>query len=115
MRAPVLGGNWRLRQLRQFDFGFQYEEDGTLRVVVPLPGIQKDGLQVKAKSQLLSISASVQEGLRNYATRPDDSWDIVLQEEVIPESAKARYIDGVLLVDLELKHPPSDIKDIQYE
>ena len=71
-RAPVWGWPWRLRQLRQFDFGFQYEEDNRLRVVVPLPGLAKDGLKIKAKENLLSVSARVRDDLAKYAARPED-------------------------------------------
>ncbi|MHA2100135.1 MAG: Hsp20/alpha crystallin family protein [Candidatus Kariarchaeaceae archaeon] len=115
MRAPVMGGHWRLRQLRQFDFGFQYEENNKLRVVVPLPGIDKESLQVKAKENLVSISVSVAEQFRKYAARPEDSWDIVLDFEVLPETAKAKYVDGILTVDLDLKYPASDVDKIVYD
>jgi len=114
-RAPVLGGNWRLRQLRQFDFGFQYVEDNKLRVVVPLPGIGEGGLNVQAKERLLLVSASVREDLREYSTRPDDKWEIVLQEAVIPDTAKASYKAGVLLVDIELLDPGHEVDDIDME
>ena len=121
MRAPVMGGHWRLRQLRQFDFGYQYEEinDETklqyLRVVIPLPGISPDGLKVKAKERLLTVSASVSNEFRDYATRPDDSWDIVLEQAVKPDTAKAKYSKGVLFVDIELAYPSSDVNNIEYE
>lgn len=105
-----MGGPWRLRQLRQFNFGFQYEEENTLRVVIPLPGLAKDGIKIRAKGNVLSISATVKENLRKYAVRPDDSWDIILEQEVIPESAKAKYSDGVLIVDFELKYPGEDVE-----
>ncbi|MHA2091500.1 MAG: Hsp20/alpha crystallin family protein [Candidatus Kariarchaeaceae archaeon] len=114
-RAPVAGGHWRLRQLRQFNFGFQYEEDQKLRVVVPLPGIAKDGLQVKAKENLLSISAKVRSDLERYSVRPQDSWDIILDAVVMPDTAKAKYHDGVLLVDIDLKNPSTDVTDIDFE
>lgn len=114
-RAPVMGGHWRLRQLRQFDFGFQYEEENQLRVVIPLPGIDRDTLKVKAKENMVSISVSVSENFRKYATRPEDSWDITLDYEVLPESAKAKYVDGILTVDLDLKFPASDVDKITYE
>lgn len=114
-RAPVLGGPWRLRQLRQFDFGFQYEEEDFLRVVIPLPGVDKNSLKVKAKERLLSISSSVREDLEKYATRPEDTWDIVLEQSVDPETAKAKYVDGVLLVDLALDDTSTEITDIDYE
>ncbi len=114
-RAPVMGGHWRLRQLRQFDFGFQYEEENQLRVVIPLPGIDRDTLKVKAKENMVSISVSVAEKFRKYATRPEDSWDITLDYEVLPESAQAKYVDGLLTVDLELKFPASDVDKITYE
>lgn len=114
-RAPVMGGHWRLRQLRQFDFGFQYEEGNQLRVVVPLPGIDRDTLKVKAKENMVSISVSIAENFKKYAARPEDSWDISLDFEVLPESAKAKYVDGILTVDLDLKYPASDVDKIVYE
>ncbi|OLS29293.1 MAG: hypothetical protein HeimC2_01410 [Candidatus Heimdallarchaeota archaeon LC_2] len=114
-RAPVMGGHWRLRQLRQFDFGFQHEEDNKLRVVVPLPGIDRDTLKVKAKENMVSISATVSENFIKYAARPEDSWDIILDFEVLPETAKAKYLDGILTVDLDLKHPARDVDKITYE
>ena len=114
-RAPVLGGHWRLRQLRQFDFGFQHEEDGKLRVVIPLPGIGEGGLKVQAKEQLLSVSATVKDEFKRYATRPEDTWEIVLQEKVIPESAKATYKSGLLFIDLDLVDPGHEVESIDIE
>lgn len=114
-RAPVMGGHWRLRQLRQFDFGFQHEEDGKLRVVIPLPGIGEGGLEVKAKEQILLVKASVKEELRQYSTRPDDEWEIVLQDRVVPESAKASYKSGILFVDLELADPGVPVENVEME
>ena len=111
-RAPVIGNHWRLRQLRQFDFGFQYEEDGKLRVVIPLPGIGEGGLTVQAKEQILLVKAEVKEDLAKYATRPEDSWEIVLQDKVIPDSAVATYKAGVLLVDLTLSDPGVPVDNI---
>ncbi len=115
MRAPVIGDPWRLRQLRQFNFGFQYEEDGKLRVVIPLPGIDRDSLKVRAKENILSISANIREDLVKYSVRPDDSWDLILEQEVLPETAKAKYLEGVLLVDLDIKDPPKDIDTIEFD
>ena len=110
-RAPVLGGHWRLRQLRQFDFGYQYiEGEKTLRLVVPLPGLDKETLKVRAKADMVTISASVKNELKAYATRPEDSWDIMLQEEVIPTSSKAKYSDGILIVDFEMATPPENVE-----
>ena len=114
-RAPVMGGHWRLRQLRQFDFGFQFEEDNKLRVVVPLPGIDRDTLKVKAKENMLSVSVGIAEKFRKYATRPEDNWDIRLDFEVLPDTAKAQYIDGILTVDLDLKDPAQDVDKIVYD
>ncbi len=110
-----MGGHWRLRQLRQFDFGFQHEEDGKLRVVIPLPGIGEGGLEVKAKEQILLVKASVKEELRQYSTRPDDEWEIVLQDRVVPESAKASYKSGILFVDLELADPGVPVENVEME
>ena len=114
-RAPVLGGPWRLRQLRQFDFGFQYEEENKLRVCVPLPGLAKDGLKIKAKTNSLSISARVRDDFAKYAARPEDQWEIMLETSVIPESAKAKYSDGILLVDFDLSNPSTDVEDVNFE
>ena len=114
-RAPVRGGHWRLRQLRQFDFGFQWVEDSKLRVVIPLPGIDRDNLGVKSTAQVLSISVKIREDLAKYSVRPTDQWEIILDEEVVPETAKAKYVEGVLLVDIDLKYPPSEVDSIEYE
>jgi HSP20 family molecular chaperone IbpA len=112
-RAPVIGGPRRLRQLRQFDFGFQHDEEDKLRVVVPLPGISKDSLKVRVKNNILSISVSVKEEYHKYATRPDDSWDIYLLEEVVQDSALAKYKDGLLFIDFELKHTSKDVEIVE--
>ena len=114
-RAPVMGGHWRLRQLRQSNFGFQHEEENKLRVVIPLPGIDRETLQVKAKENMVSISVSVSEQFVKYAARPEDSWDIILDFEVLPESAKAKYVDGILTIDLDLKYPAQDVEKITYD
>jgi HSP20 family molecular chaperone IbpA len=84
-------------------------------VVIPLPGIGEGGLSVQAKEQLLLVKAKVKDELTAYATRPDDQWEIVLQDKVIPESAKATYKTGVLLVDLELADPGHPVDDIEME
>ncbi|MCE7735527.1 MAG: hypothetical protein GPJ54_11660 [Candidatus Heimdallarchaeota archaeon] len=113
-RAPVLGGHWRLRQLRQFNFGYQYvENDKFLRLVVPLPGLDKDSLKVRAKPDIVTISATVKEDLKQYSVRPEDSWDILLDYDIIPATSKANYTDGVLIVDFELAAPPEKV-DINY-
>ena len=109
-RTPVLGGHSRLRQLRQFNFGLQYIEENQLRVVVPLPGLDKSTLKVRARSDIVSISAKVKDELVNYSVRPEDNWDIVLDYPVIAESAKANYADGILFVNFELVEPPQDVE-----
>ncbi len=49
------------------------------------------------------------EEFTQYAVRPVDHWDIVLDYQVVADSAKAKYSDGVLIVDFDLADPPLDV------
>jgi len=72
-----------------------YTEDDRIRVIVDLPGAKKESIKIDASERDLEIRAEAED--RKYYKK------IELPEEVIPESAKARYNNGILEIVFEKK------------
>jgi HSP20 family protein len=70
-----------------------YEEDGRIRVVADLPGVDKDGIELKCDGELLTISAASDR--REYDER------IRLPARVDEHSAAASFNNGVLEVTFD--------------
>jgi len=64
------------------------DKEGTLRLVVELPGIDKQDIQLSALEDKISLQA--EEGERKY------KMEIALQREIDPESGNATYRNGLL-------------------
>lgn len=73
------------------------ESGNMLTVVVELPGVEKEKIDVKVVDNKLVIRAS--NGERKYYK------EIELPKPVKAETAKAQYKNGVLEIKLELKEP----------
>jgi len=67
------------------------DEDDRLRVIVEVPGVEKDKIKLRARGKVLIIEA---ENSKKYYK------EIELPEEVDIKSAKAQYRNGVLEVEL---------------
>jgi HSP20 family protein len=74
-----------------------YEEDDKLVVVMEVPGVEKDQIEIKATSNELEVfaeSSDKTEYPRKYHTT------VPLPKEINPDFAKARYQNGILEVRL---------------
>ncbi|WP_338739985.1 Hsp20/alpha crystallin family protein [Haloplanus salilacus] len=70
-----------------------YEEDGRIRLVADLPGVDKDGIDLKCDGKTLTISAASPR--REYDER------IRLPTRVDEHSASASFNNGVLQVTMD--------------
>lgn len=71
------------------------EARGELRVVLELPGIEKEDIRLDVSTEYLRLEAST--GERKYRAH------VRLKRAVEPRSASARFLNGVLEVNLKLK------------
>lgn len=74
------------------------EKDNELNITAEMPGIGKDDIEVNATENEVVIKA--ESGGRKYYKK------VNIPAQVDPDSAKAKYNNGVLEVTLRLKEPP---------
>ncbi len=92
------------------------ETDEEIIAEADMPGVDKDNIKVKVKDRTLHIAAQgnreVKEEGKNYVRheRSSKSYSrtVDLPEPVKSESAKAKYENGVLRVEMEKKEKSSD-------
>ncbi len=83
------------------------ETDDEVQVIAEMPGVSKDDIELNATETSLEIRAESES--RKY-------YEVVeLPAEVDPDSAKARYNNGVLEVILKKKYPKRGGKKIKVE
>ncbi len=83
------------------------ETDNEIQVIAEMPGVNKDDIELNATETSLEIRAEG-ENRKYYET-------VELPAEVEPDSAKARYNNGVLEVILKKKTPKKSGKRIKIE
>jgi HSP20 family protein len=84
------------------------EGDEDVHVIAEMPGVNKEDIDVNASDTTVEIKAEGE--TRKYYERAD------LPCEVIPDSAKARYNNGVLEIIFKKRHPrKDDLKKIKIE
>ncbi|WP_457549912.1 archaeal heat shock protein Hsp20 [Archaeoglobus sp.] len=83
------------------------ETDEEVQVIAEMPGVSKDDIELNATEREIEIKAESEN--RRYYER------VELPCEVIPDSAKARYNNGVLEVIFKKKHPEKKGKKIKVE
>ncbi len=71
------------------------EKDGKLRLIVELPGVEKEGIEVSAVED--KVNLKVGDDGRKYMA------DIALKREVDPDSSKAAFRNGLLEIIFSLK------------
>ncbi|MDI3497444.1 archaeal heat shock protein Hsp20 [Archaeoglobus sp.] len=83
------------------------ETDNEIQIIAEMPGVNKDDIELNATETTLEIRAEG-ENRKYYET-------VELPAEVDPDSAKARYNNGVLEVILKKKTPKTSGKKIKIE
>jgi len=83
------------------------ETDTEIQVIAEMPGVNKEDIEVNATETTLEIRAEG-ENRKYYET-------VELPSEVDPDSAKARYNNGVLEVILKKRTPKKSGKKIQID
>jgi HSP20 family protein len=73
------------------------QDDGTIRVVAELPGVEKDDIQLRCTETMLTIDVDTPQ--RKYHK------EVEFPAEVNPKISKARYKNGVLEVTLTKAMP----------
>lgn len=100
------------------------EDNGeTIVVRAEMPGIEKKGIKLHVEKDSISISAG-RSGDRetkgkNYYSRERSSFgyyrSFALPEEVKSESAKARYENGILVLEMMKAAPGQKGRDVEVE
>ncbi|MDH5401751.1 MAG: Hsp20/alpha crystallin family protein [Candidatus Heimdallarchaeota archaeon] len=88
-----------------FSQTYQHVEDGTLTISVALPGIKKESINLRAKPDKLSLSAERKDELADMFGSKKVNVSFDLHEHVIPDSAKAKYVDGILYITFPISDP----------
>ncbi|RLI80430.1 Hsp20/alpha crystallin family protein, partial [Archaeoglobales archaeon] len=78
------------------------ETDDEVQVIAEMPGVSKEDIDLNATEKTLEIKADG-ENRKYFET-------VELPVEVLPETAKARYNNGVLEVVMKKKHPKAGEK-----
>jgi HSP20 family protein len=71
------------------------EKEGTLRLLVELPGVEKEDVQISALEDRVTLEAA--RGERKYR------MDLALQNPIDPESGTASYANGILEVVFKIR------------
>jgi HSP20 family protein len=71
------------------------EKEGNLRLLVELPGVEKEDVQISALEDRVSLNAT--KGERNY------KMELTLQNAIDPESGTASYSNGILEAVFKLR------------
>ncbi|MHA2033570.1 MAG: Hsp20/alpha crystallin family protein [Candidatus Kariarchaeaceae archaeon] len=94
---------------------YQTRSNGDLVVTILLPGIVNDSLSIRAKSSKMILKAERKSEIKDITGQDDVELVIDLEDTVMPNSAKAKYTDGVLTVSFPLENPGYEVEDINYE
>ncbi len=79
------------------------KDEEEVHVLADMPGVNKEDIDVKAASTSVNITAEGES--REYSEKVD------LECKVYPDTAKARYNNGVLEVTLKRKEPEEEDED----
>jgi HSP20 family protein len=81
------------------------EKEGTVKIIVEMPGADKDSIKVKATEEHVAVTA-------NNSGKPYNA-EIPLSVEVDPDTADASYTNGILQVIFKRKEPENKGVDVQ--
>jgi len=77
------------------------EEDDKYIVTVELPGVKKEDIKLYVNENAISISAKT--SVEIVGRKEEYKYKIKLEDPVEPESAKAKYFEGLLTIELRKK------------
>ncbi len=83
-----------------------FEDEDKVTVIVELPGVDKDKIKVRIKDNKLIIKAS--NGQKYYK-------EVELPAKVKPETAKAKFKNGVLEITIEKEKPKKVVEEVEEE
>lgn len=95
---PTRQGTFEVASRQPFVDVVLDEKENELKVVVEMPGVQKQDISLETTEDSLSIRTENRD--RKFDTQ------VPLNPKVEPSSAKATYNNGILEVKLKLKSPP---------
>ena len=81
----------------------QVEKDGVLKVFFMLPGMKKESIDVRTNPEVIVVSAERKDELVEDIGEAKINLSVNLASTVIPEKAKAKYEDGVLIVEVPIR------------
>lgn len=93
---------------------YQTTSNGDIVITILAPGIVKDTIKIRAKPTKMNVKADRKPELEDIFGGQQLNLSVDLDDEVIPDSAKAKYVDGVLKITFPLKNPPYEVSDIDY-
>lgn len=117
--GPRGGRRMMRKMMRGFEHGhphpshsiFQNVVEGTLKIAALMPGISKESLKVRAKSDSLILDAKGAEKYKDVLGEREISLKVNLVEKIDPAKVKAKYEDGILL----LEAPVEGVEEVQVE
>ncbi len=83
-----------------------FEDEDKVTVIAELPGVDKDKIKVRIKDNKLIIKAS--NGQKYYK-------EVELPAKVKPETAKAKFKNGVLEITIEKEKPKKVVEEVEEE
>lgn len=84
------------------------EEDDAVIVHVAAPGLDKDTVEIKAKENLIRITAEYQDEFKEFG--PEFFMQFEVPLDVDPHSGKAKYRDGMIILAFKRTSPPTKIE-----
>ena len=101
------------------NFGMQHahqmRDNGNLVITVAAPGIMKNTIKIRAKPEKMTLKADRKSELADVFGKDEVNIVVDLEDDVVPDSANASYVDGVITVKFPLKDPGYEVSDISYE
>jgi len=73
------------------------EEEDVIKVIIDMPGVEKEDIKVEATER--SVTVSAERGERKYYKK------VNLPKPIIPETARAQYKNGVLTITMKKAEP----------
>lgn len=84
-----------------------FVEEKTIKIIAELPGVEKEDINIKATETKVTLKA--ENGIRQYSAEKE------LDVKIIPESASARYNNGVLEVIFKRKELSEDEEQFEVD